>query len=387
MITETYGRSSPTKVWKPKKVSEAEAAALPSLFAASFKAPRCKTNNAKTNTATDDYNVSTPPPVNKPKQKSQSMPFHKTSSRNSTSAMAKGKNDDVVPSLFQSSSKKELPHYNNNKSLNDSTTSLNLSVATPTTVPIEHEEEQRFVQKKIGQVEDEPPMSSFVETQPPTTTKKSASRPSKAVSMPVTRKQQQTPSAMPLSIGFNNSASSLVSPIRSPSKKKLGVVSPYSHGKAARIAQKSKKHWLEKSSDHNKGEKDEKDNNDLNGSASSLATPMSHQDQTAFVQEHWALLQQLLQQRGPPPVELLNLEESESALMMLKHANWDNESVSSEAERLDREQRVGKGQTDEKIMKEKMMNFFSNHGDDDSSLGVSVDSGYHDVYDSDASSV
>jgi hypothetical protein len=115
---------------------------------------------------------------------------------------------------------------------------------------------------------------------------------------------------------------------------------------------------------------------------------MSPEDQTQFVAQNWNVLQRLVEERcGPPPVELLDLEDSTNAIWMLKEAQWDNMSVSSEAERLELETRVGKGQADADYINDKIKKLGYDVVDDDGSSVAgddAVDGGYYDDdYDSD----
>ena len=134
----------------------------------------------------------------------------------------------------------------------------------------------------------------------------------------------------------------------SPSK----VVSPYS-SKTQRQSLK-KKHWLEKDED----EEIESENvvsspsgtsqlllSTSSSNKSDTSPIMSPEDQSKFVKENWHILKSLMMKdkEEPDPTPIIDLEDSKKALWKLKEAQWDNQSVSSEAERLEIEERALKG--------------------------------------------
>ena len=173
----------------------------------------------------------------------------------------------------------------------------------------------------------------------------------------------------------------------SPSK----IVSPYS--KTQRQSPK-KKHWLEEEAE----EEVERENVVSSPSTSQLPTSsnksatspiMSPEDQSKFVKENWHILKSLMKDE-PAPTPIIDLEDSKKAMWKLKEAQWDNQSVSSEAERLEIEERARKGRqaADEEEIQAKIKDLYGTTDLDEVLISDKDDIGKYNLYsDSDDDSV
>jgi hypothetical protein len=108
------------------------------------------------------------------------------------------------------------------------------------------------------------------------------------------------------------------------------------------------------------------------GLPNNTTMPLSPEQQHALM----ASLPMFMYREEPSP--LIDTNKHQSVLDKLRQAEYDNESVSSEAEALERQTQSGKGRQAESEFKEKLSHFFSDHSissdGDDSDDNVSISS-------------
>jgi len=92
----------------------------------------------------------------------------------------------------------------------------------------------------------------------------------------------------------------------------------------------------------------------------------------------------------PAPTPLIDLEDSKKAMWKLKEAQWDNESASSEAERLEIEERARRGRraADDEEIQAKIKDLYGTTDLDEVLISDKDDVGKYNLYsDSDDDSV
>ncbi|KAG7340193.1 hypothetical protein IV203_033547 [Nitzschia inconspicua] len=366
--------STAKRTWKPKSPqkpvveSTEQQQQLPSLFAASISSiPKKSKSYSATRTTT-----SIPPPINKTQPQPQVQQEKKTYSTTTTSSPMhhspskafSSTNSSAIPSLFQASISTTLTTKSPKKVFttvekqhqpppttaqvpaSPSKTTFSSPTTTPTattTVKTSHD------RKQARQAATASNNKTNIKT-------KSASMPVRSTP-PNNRMSSNVSSLSPKAVvsspmGDRTTGRFLGSPRPKSPQKNTKVVSVF-HKPSQQQHQQQESKLSTDSTFASPTSSDRKLGNTIATRTPPL-TPLSPEEQLELIRSLPFLY-------NVEPVSKIDISKTQSVLDKLKQAEYDNESVSSEAERLERHAKVGKGRSDETEIQDKLRHFWSNH--------------------------